>query len=256
MISLDEKLVNVLRTTQRHLERLKGLRIKTVRDFLQYYPWDYDDRREFTKVAEMRTDQENTVRGKISNLGSERTFKKKLLVRALFSDETGSVEVVWFNQPYLLKILKDGMEVILVGKLKHSYEKNTFSNPIHELVGQDLVHTARIVPKYHETEGIKSRWIREKMKPILPATRQFEDYLPAPIKKAEKLMDLSQANATAMVFTQITFDKNSYVAGNYKPSLLIKTRLNLKKQPGIGWLISRVEPEGLDGQSVSWRQIR
>lgn len=193
MISLDEKLVNVLRTTQRHLERLKGLRIKTVRDFLQYYPWDYDDRREFTKVAEMRTDQENTVRGKISNLGSERTFKKKLLVRALFSDETGSVEVVWFNQPYLLKILKDGMEVILVGKLKHSYEKNTFSNPIHELVGQDLVHTARIVPKYHETEGIKSRWIREKMKPILPATRQFEDYLPAPIKKAEKLMDLSQA---------------------------------------------------------------
>ncbi|MBL7186044.1 MAG: hypothetical protein ISS70_06940 [Phycisphaerae bacterium] len=74
--------------------------------------------------------------------------------------------------------------------------------------------------------------------------------------KGVKLMDLSQANATAMVFTQITFDKNSYVAGNYKPSLLIKTRLNLKKQPGIGWLISRVEPEGLDGQSVSWRQIR
>jgi hypothetical protein len=74
--------------------------------------------------------------------------------------------------------------------------------------------------------------------------------------KGVKLMDLSQGSATAMVFTQITFDKNSYVAENYKPSLLIKTRLNLKKQPGIGWLISRVEPEGLDGQSVSWRQIR
>ena len=74
--------------------------------------------------------------------------------------------------------------------------------------------------------------------------------------KGLRLMDLSQANATAMLFTQITFDKNSYVAENYKPSLLIKTRLNLKKQPGIGWLISRVEIEGLDGQSVSWRQIR
>ena len=74
--------------------------------------------------------------------------------------------------------------------------------------------------------------------------------------KGLKLMDLSQANATAVVFTQITFDKNSYVAENYKPSLLIKTRLNLKKQSGIGWLISRVELEGLDGQSVSWRQIR
>ncbi len=74
--------------------------------------------------------------------------------------------------------------------------------------------------------------------------------------KGVKLMDLSEANATAMVFTQMTFDKNSYVAENYKPSLLIKTRLNLKKQPGVGWLICRVELEGLDGQSVSWRQIR
>jgi len=74
--------------------------------------------------------------------------------------------------------------------------------------------------------------------------------------KGLRLMDLSQANATAVVFTQITFDKNSYVPENYKPSLLIKTRLNLKKQPGVGWLISRVELEGLDGQSVNWRQIR
>ena len=74
--------------------------------------------------------------------------------------------------------------------------------------------------------------------------------------KGVKLMDLSEANATAMVFAQITFDKNSYVAENYKPSLLIKARLNFKKQPGVGWLISRVELEGLDGQSLSWRQVR
>jgi hypothetical protein len=74
--------------------------------------------------------------------------------------------------------------------------------------------------------------------------------------KGLRLMNLSDANATVMVFTQITFEKDSYVAANYKPSLLMKTRLNLKKQPGAGWLISRVELEGLDGQSFSWRQIR
>lgn len=74
--------------------------------------------------------------------------------------------------------------------------------------------------------------------------------------KGVRLTDLSQASATAIVFTQLTFDKNSYVAENYKPSLQIKTRLNLKKYAGIGWLISRVELEGLDRQSVSWRQMR
>ena len=74
--------------------------------------------------------------------------------------------------------------------------------------------------------------------------------------KGVRLTDLSEAGATAIVFTQLTFDKNSYVAENYKPSLQIKTRLSLKKHPGVGWLISRVKLEGLDGQSVSWRQIR
>jgi hypothetical protein len=74
--------------------------------------------------------------------------------------------------------------------------------------------------------------------------------------KRVKVMNLSEAGATAIVFTQLTFDKNSYVAENYKPSLQIKTKLNLKKHSGVGWLVSRIELEGLDGQSVSWRQLR
>ena len=194
MTSLDEKLGEVLRTTTRHLERLSGLKIKTVRDFLQYYPWAYDDRRKVTKVVEMRTDQENTVRGKISNLSSERTFKaRKLLVRALFTDDTSSVEVVWFNQPYLLQVLKNGMEVILTGKLKFAYGKMTLSNPIYEPASGTPLHTLRIVPKYHETEGLHSRWIREKMKPLMPLAKQFEDYLPKEIREAEKLIDLGEA---------------------------------------------------------------
>lgn len=74
--------------------------------------------------------------------------------------------------------------------------------------------------------------------------------------KGVKLMELSQASATAVVFTQIVFDQNSYVAQNYKPSLLIKTRIDFKKRPDAGWLVSRIELKGLDGQSITWRQVR
>ena len=74
--------------------------------------------------------------------------------------------------------------------------------------------------------------------------------------KGIKLMELSQTNATAVVFTQIVFDQSSYVAQNYKKSLLIKTRIDLKKRPDSGWLVSRVELEGLDGQSMTWRHVR
>lgn len=74
--------------------------------------------------------------------------------------------------------------------------------------------------------------------------------------KGVKLMDLSQTGATAVVFAQMTFDKSSYIAENYKPSLLVKMQISFKKRRGPGWLISRVELKGLDGQAVSWRQVR
>ena len=58
------------------------------------------------------------------------------------------------------------------------------------------------------------------------------------------------------LIVQIVFDKNSYVAENYKPSAQIKIDLTLEKRPGAGWLIRCAELRGIDGQPLSWRQAR
>ena len=75
-------------------------------------------------------------------------------------------------------------------------------------------------------------------------------------KKGVRLVDLSNSAATANVFIKVTFDENSYFAENYKSSVQIMVDVTFEKRPGPGWLIECVELRSIDGQSVSWRQIR
>ena len=75
-------------------------------------------------------------------------------------------------------------------------------------------------------------------------------------KKRACLVELSPPTAAATVFVLIIFDKNSHIAQNYKSSISVKARLYLEKQPDKKWLITRVEIQEIDRQTVSWRQIR
>ena len=75
-------------------------------------------------------------------------------------------------------------------------------------------------------------------------------------KKTGLLIDISDSNATAILFAVIIFDKNSYISQNYKSFLLVKARLSLRKQPDKRWLISRIEILELDRQPTNWNHIR
>lgn len=184
----------VLRTTPGHLKKLKNLGIETVEDFLSYFPRTYKDYSKLVKIIDLRTDEILSVKGKISNLYLKKSKRGLYLLRALLSDETGSVEVLWFNQPHIQRILKNDDTVILSGKLHFELGKITLQNPIYELAQEETIHTARIVPHYHETEGLTSKWIREKIKPLLDRfAKDLRDYLPSEIKRKYLLMDYGKA---------------------------------------------------------------
>jgi len=70
------------------------------------------------------------------------------------------------------------------------------------------------------------------------------------------LIDISDSDATAILFLLIIFDKDSYISQNYKSFLLVKARLSFRKQPDKNWLISRIEILELDRQPTNWSRIR
>lgn len=195
-MSLSQPISRALRTTKAHLSRLQELGIQTVQDLLLFFPRTYDDKSQYTCIAELKTDEVNNVRGIISNIFHKRTKNGKYLTKALFSDETGSIEVVWFNQPYLKRVLISGKEIVLSGKAKFGFGKLSLQSPSFEETKKEKeqTHTGRIIPVYHQTEGITSKWLREKLEPILKEWgSKLEDILPEEIRKENDLMDYREA---------------------------------------------------------------
>lgn len=205
MTDLKLPIEKAIRTTALHLHRLKQLGIGTVQDFLSYFPRTYTDQREIRSILEIQIGEINTISATLRSLHTSSAWRRKMsITTALLSDESSSIEAVWFNQPYLAKTLKIGMQIILSGKAKYDSRKNRIylNNPSHELIKPDLIHSGRLVPIYHETElqttkktpgKISSKWIREKLFPLMPFADFFQEFLPEQITKKYALIPLSQA---------------------------------------------------------------
>jgi ATP-dependent DNA helicase RecG len=192
---LDKKVSEVVRTTKVYLSTLEEMGIKTAKDLLLNFPWRYSDESEFVTIADLVVNEQSTVRGTLSGVFSRNTNTGKSMIRAKFSDSTGDIDVMWFNQNYLKQVLKNGMEVVLTGKLKWSGSRGSFMSPKYEVpkVNTTLIHTGRMVPVYHETGKISSKWLREKIQPILYMTQFLADPLPEEVLLRNELMPLSEA---------------------------------------------------------------
>ena len=85
------------------------LHISTLQDALETYPRDYEDRTQITRIADIADEDRYAVR---AILGTEpkvsRIRKGMTLVKCTIFDESGSLGVTWFNQPYLTAQLRVG----------------------------------------------------------------------------------------------------------------------------------------------------
>lgn len=196
---LNKSLDQVLRTTKGHLSKLEQLGIRTVKDFLLYFPRTYNDSREFTKIIDIQSNERCTIKGKLTNLFNISTKYGKKITRGVFTDNSGSIEAVWFNQPHLVRMLPRQSEIILSGKAKFSFGKLALQSPSYEIIRQneEQIHSGRIVPVYNETEGLNSKWVREKLKPLVDQwTELFEEYMPEEIMMEHDLLDFRTAVST------------------------------------------------------------
>ena len=185
---LSSSISELPRVGPQMLKRLNKLGIFIVQDLLQHFPRTYDNQTEIRQVAYIVRDEQNTVKVTVHQIKNIRTRSRKVLTEAKVSDESGALSVVWFNQPFLINQIKPGMEVILSGKIKFAFGKVSMQSPSVEIVKDEQIHTARLVPVYPETEGVSSRWLRTQIYQHLSLADQFEEFLPIEFKEKYSLM--------------------------------------------------------------------
>lgn len=194
MISLDTKVNQLNKVGLSTYSKLKRLGIETVEDLIFYYPFRYEDFSHITTINNLQIDTLATVVGKVELIASRRSFRKrKVLTEAVVTDDTGSIKVIWFNQPWIAKNLKAGDEVSLSGKVAGDLINIYFNSPEYEKVSADSTHTARIVPIYSLTQGLSQKQLRFLIKSVIALSSKIDDYLPEPLVKRQSIISLSQA---------------------------------------------------------------
>jgi ATP-dependent DNA helicase RecG len=170
---------------------LEHLGIVTVEDALWFLPWRYEDRSVVTPIARLAPGAESTICGIILACSVTRTYRRGMtLVRVRIQDDTGTLPVVYFNQPYLEEIFTPGTRVMMSGRViagRGGWTDLQMESPQYEVIGEaddTVLHVGRIVPIYHERKGLTSRQIRSLMKLVLDEyLSAVEELLPAGMQR-------------------------------------------------------------------------
>ena len=194
-------------TTQK--KALKKLGIKTVYDLLFHFPIRHSETTEQKQVGGLNIGETVMLHGRINKLETRKGFRSKIpMTRAVFEDATGKIRLVWFHQPYIAKMIKEGSIVQITGKITEDKQglyianPETDTNPVTNgktktLFGEPEIDSdlTQLFPVYPESRGITSRWFYYTLKKIL-ANKIHEtltDPLPAEILKKYHLPSLNTA---------------------------------------------------------------
>ena len=166
-------------TRPQTIKKLKALGINNLQDMLLYTPFRYEDYTRIVPIAELKDAETVTIQGRIVKFTPVKTRTRLTMQKARIADSSGEIEITWFNQPYLLNILRTGMTISLAGATKYFGNKITLDPKEFEILqtlDQPLRHTGRLVPVYSTTYGLSTKLVREKMA-LLFEKYLDEDYL-------------------------------------------------------------------------------
>lgn len=179
-----------------YVKRLKKLDINCVEDLFLHVPSRYLDYRLASDISRVQIGETVTIEGEVQSITNQYTKSRKKIQIAQVADLSGKISVIWFNQPYLVRTFKKGVRVAFSGKVDWFGRKKALISPEHEIKtnGKTGVHTGRLVPIYHETARLSSKWLRSRIMSAYPEIKKnIQEFLPHSILEKYELIDTAAA---------------------------------------------------------------
>ena len=180
---------------------LERLGISTIEQALWTLPWRYEDRSVVTTIGKLIPGATHTICGVIVQAEQTRARSRRLsILDVAVEDNTGLVHAVFFNQPYLEEVLKQGARVMMAGRViagrPRWMDVRLEPTQFEVLSGaeDELLHVGRIVPIYHETKGWTSHHTRVLIHGLLTEYgAKVEEVLPLSVRARHRLPPISTA---------------------------------------------------------------
>ena len=107
---------------------LENIGINTIHDLLYYLPTRYDDFSQIAKIKDLKEDDVVTISANIESIKNIFTRSSYILQNATVFDDTGKLEIVWFNQRFIPQTLKKGMLVNFSGRVQRKVQNYSFNH--------------------------------------------------------------------------------------------------------------------------------
>lgn len=243
--------------------------IDTLEDLLYFFPRKYEDRRQVSSIAELTPGKDCLIEGKVlSRRYSGNPYKKNTPLSLLVSDETGSVEILFFNGRHIANLFVSGKTYSFYGRAGENFGRMQMVHPEFHVKG-DPADVRGIIPVYPAIGGISQNEIRKLQLSIGSLCADIREWLPESIVKENRLADPGYA-LSIMHFPN---DGKEVLVGKFRlifeELLVLETGLCYMKQDaaksGEGVVIGGETAEeflrGLpfsltEGQFSAWREIK
>ncbi len=186
---------------------LKKLGLETLHDLLFHLPLKYENINDIKNISDLKKDDVAILYGKITGLKTRKAFRSnRPIAEGTIEDATGKIKIIWFNQPYIAKMVTNDSAVKLTGKITGSDKNLYVANP--EIEKTEVLptetpdslftttpHLDSFYPTYQNSRGITSKWFYHKIQKILSSDilDELADPIPVEILKRYNLPSLKTA---------------------------------------------------------------
>ncbi len=218
----------------------------TIGDLLHYYPRAYHVYEEPKAIGELTVDRTEAVAGVLHRDASVRRFRNLQVVTVSLKDGTGSLQLIWYNMPYLRTSLQAGTFHIFCGKVVRKNNRLTMEQPeIHTRESYQAVMAA-MQPVYGQTKGLGNKAISKAVAQALSLRVLEREYLPDGLRGRNELAEYNFA-LEHIHFpedrNQLLFARRRLVFDEFFFFILAVRRLKEKRGGAkSGWVI-KLSPE-------------
>ena len=170
---------------EKKAQALAKLGVYTLYDLVCLFPRRYEDRSKYTPIALAQDGESVCVQALVADTPRLSRIRRGLdLVKLKVVDESGLLDITYFNQPYVKDNLHRGESYVFYGKMEVKGAHRSMTNPVYERQGAENGVTGRIVPVYPMTAGLNQRTLMQGVRCGLDACgEQLPELLPEPVRE-------------------------------------------------------------------------
>lgn len=190
-MKISDGIMSVKGIGEKTAKLLEKLDIYTIGDLVTHFPGDYEVFGMPCRIDDAREGETVAIEGGVTHLMTRNG--RKQITSCFCSDPSGAIKLVWFNQPYIAKMLKPGTRYLFRGTVKSNGAEYYLQQPKMYRREEYRALMSCLQPRYDLTKGITHNTLSKAVRAVLENDCEIEERLDSKFRRANNLMKYEDA---------------------------------------------------------------